>query len=83
MVAAGQIRRWTMPAGYASGFNSEHFLVVREMGKFYPPGGRRGEEMVAHWELLADGELLPGWSTTLLERESVPLSDEQAAAVAV
>ena len=71
MIELGQLRRWTDP-GYGTGA----FLIVKHIGKFHPQGSRH-LVLEDHWELMEDGELHTGWSSSLLEDLSEAVSGAQ------
>ena len=64
VIEPGQLRRWK------EDFNGDIFLVVRHMGKFYPQGGRAGDPLEDHWQIMMEETIHSGWSSSLLEELS-------------
>lgn len=67
MIEVGQLRRWKEDV--AMGRAADIFLVSTHIGKFYPQGTRH-LTLEDHWDIMANGAIHSGWSSSLLEELS-------------
>jgi hypothetical protein len=74
MIELGQLRRWKK--GFVMRSKSRVFLVSNHVGKFYPQGARH-LVLEDHWDIVDDGNLLSGWSSSLLEELSEAVDGAQ------
>lgn len=59
-IEPGQLRQWTDPS-YGAGV----FMVTEYKGKFYP-AGLQNFVLEDYWDILENGRLESGWSSSLL-----------------
>jgi hypothetical protein len=72
MIEVGQLRRWTIPDE-----KTGVFLIVENVGQFYPVGLSGHGVLEDYWDLIEDGELHTGWSSSLLEDISEAVNGAQ------
>ena len=82
MIELGQLRRWKkdfVMRSKSMGIPGESrvFLVSNHVGKFYPQGAPRQAMMEDHWDIVDDGNLQGGWSSSLLEELSEAVDGAQ------
>ena len=81
MIELGQLRRWKkdfVMRSKSMGIPGESrvFLVSNYTGKFYPQGARH-LALEDHWDIVDDGNLQGGWSSSLLEELSEAVDGAQ------
>lgn len=69
MIEVGQLRRWKEDVEFGNSMRSDIFLVSTQIGKFYPQGTRH-LVLEDHWDIMANGYIHSGWSSSLLEELS-------------
>ena len=69
MIEVGQLRRWKEDVEFGNSMRSDIFLVSTHIGKFYPQGARH-LVLEDHWDIMANGSIHSGWSSSLLEELS-------------
>ena len=81
MIELGQLRRWKkdfVMRSKSMGIPGESrvFLVSNHTGKSHPQGARH-LALEDHWDIVDDGNLQGGWSSSLLEELSEAVDGAQ------